>query len=474
MEKVLIGREEERRKLQEYLTSGKSEFIAVYGRRRVGKTFLIRNVVGQQTCFSFTGMENADMADQLMNFHLTLRRLWPSAVRPHSWIEAFDELQTYLEQLPSGNKILFFDELPWLDTTRSKFIAALERFWNGWADGRSDIKLIVCGSATSWMIDHIINNRGGLHNRKTHQLYVAPFTLYESQCYFKAYGFGYREKEIAECYMVMGGIPYYYALMTPKESVAQNIDRLLFSANGELAREFENLYHSLFKKAGDHISVVTALAKKGKGLTRKQIIETTKLNNNKKLSITLDELEKCGFIRTYIPFTNTKRDVLFQLTDAFTLFHFCYSEDNKYQDEKFWTNSLNSAKYRAWSGYAFELLCLNHIRQIKEALGISGILTRICCWTSKAEDGHKGAQIDLVIDRADQTVNLCEMKFSRGEYEITKVDDESFDNKIEAFLQQTKTKKSLMLTMVTSFGVKKNKYGGRIQQQVTMNDLFRM
>ena len=412
------------------------------------------------------------MQDQLANFFFTLRRVWPSAAKPHSWIEAFDELQSYLEHLPSGSKTVFIDELPWLDTARSKFIAALERFWNGWADGRDDIKLIVCGSATSWMIDNIINNRGGLHNRKTHQIYVAPFTLNESRRYFNAYGFGYREKEIAECYMVMGGVPYYYSLMDQKESVAQNIDRLCFSPDGELKGEFENLYQSLFKKAGDHIAIVTALAKKGKGLTRKQLLDATKLNNNQKFTTTMDELEKCGFIRTYVPFSETKRDALFQLTDAFTLFHFHYFEENKFQDENFWTNSLNSAKYRAWSGYAFELLCLNHLKQMKEALGISGVLTRVCSWTSKEGEGSRGAQIDLLIDRADQTINLCEMKFARAEYEITKADYDNLENKIESFLQQSKTRKSIMLTMVTSFGIKENMYSSRVQRVVTMEQLF--
>lgn len=412
------------------------------------------------------------MQDQLANFFFTLRRVWPSAAKPHSWIEAFDELQSYLEHLPSGSKTVFIDELPWLDTARSKFIAALERFWNDWADGRDDIKLIVCGSATSWMIDNIINNRGGLHNRKTHQIYVAPFTLNESRRYFNAYGFGYREKEIAECYMVMGGVPYYYSLMDQKESVAQNIDRLCFSPDGELKGEFENLYHSLFKKAGDHIAIVTALAKKGKGLTRKQLLDATKLNNNQKFTTTMDELEKCGFIRTYVPFSETKRDALFQLTDAFTLFHFHYFEENKFQDENFWTNSLNSAKYRAWSGYAFELLCLNHLKQMKEALGISGVLTRVCSWASKEGEGSRGAQIDLLIDRADQTINLCEMKFARAEYEITKADYDNLENKIESFLQQSKTRKSIMLTMVTSFGIKENIYSSRVQRVVTMEQLF--
>lgn len=472
MKQVLIGRDKERRLLLDYLNTDKSEFIAIYGRRRVGKTYLIRQVIGEKACFTLTGMENAGMQDQLANFYFTLRRVYDKSVQPKSWIEAFDELQSYLEGLPAGKKIVFIDELPWLDTLRSRFIAALEHFWNGWCDARNDVKLIVCGSATSWMIDKIINNRGGLHNRRTHQIFVAPFTLGESLRYFKTFGFGYRLKEVAECYMVMGGVAYYYSLMSPKESVAQNIDRLFFASGGELTGEFENLYRSLFKKAGDHINIVTALATKGKGLTRKQILKHTRLNNNKKFSTTLEELEKCGFIRSYVPFGETKRDLLFQLTDAFTHFHFQYGITNKYQDEAYWTNSLNSPRYRAWSGLSFEMLCLNHIRQIKQALGISGIQCRVCSWMSKPVDGQKGSQIDLLIDRADQTVNLCEMKFSQSEYEITKSDSDSLTNKLNRFIEETHTRKSVIITMITSFGVKAGKYTGAIQRQLVLDDLF--
>jgi AAA+ ATPase superfamily predicted ATPase len=472
MESEMIGREREKELLKEYLASNKSEFIAVYGRRRVGKTFFVRQVVGGSACFVLTGMENAGLQDQLANFFFTLRKYYPAATHPKSWIEAFYELETYLEKLPDGEKIVFIDELPWLDTVRSRFVGALEHFWNDWASARKDIKLIVCGSATSWMIDNIINNRGGLHNRKTHQIFVAPFTLRESEQYFRTYGFGYRQKEIAECQMVMGGVAYYYSLMRPQESVAQNIDRLFFANNGELTMEFENLYRSLFKQAGDHIAIVTALSTKAKGLTRKGILEKTGLNNNKKFTSTLEELEKCGFIRQYIPFDRTKRDILYQLTDAYTLFHFHFVLENRYQDEAYWTNSLNSARYRAWSGYAFEMLCLNHIGQIKQALGISGVQSRVCSWISKPEEGHQGVQIDLLIDRADQTVNVCEMKFSHAEYEITKSDEASFENKLAMFLRQTKTGKSLMLTLITSFGVKPNTYSGRVQRQITLADMF--
>ena len=273
--------------------------------------------------------------------------------------------------------------------------------------------------------------------------------------------------------MVMGGVAYYYSLMRPEESVAQNIDRLCFASNGELKNEFDNLYRSLFKKAGDHIAIVTIMATKAKGMTRKQILELTRLNNNQKFTKTMEELEKCGFIRSYIPFGKTKRDVLFQLTGAFTLFHFHLSLENLYHDETFWTNSLNSPRYRAWSGYAFEMLCLNHLAQIKQALGISGIQSLACSWMAKVDKTHSGAQIDLLIDRADQTVNICEMKFARSEYEITKADDDNFNYKLEVFLQQTNTKKSLMLTLITTFGVAKNKYSGTVQRQVTLADLFK-
>lgn len=472
MGQQLIGRERELRLLQEYLDSERAEFIAVYGRRRVGKTFLVKRALGDRACFYLTGMENADLHDQLANFFFTLRRVFPEAKAPQSWLEAFDELQTYLERLGDCEKIIFIDELPWLDTVRSKFVGALERFWNGWADGRGDVKLVVCGSSTSWMIDNIINNRGGLHNRRTHQLYVAPFTLAETAAYFSAYGFSYREREIAECYMVMGGVAYYYSLMDTRQSVSQNIDRLFFSPDGELRNEFDNLYRSLFKRAGDHIAVVTALSTRNKGLTRKQIVELTKLSNNGKLTKTLAELEKCGFVRSYLPFDGSKRGMLYQLVDAYSLFHFNIVTSNRYHDPAYWTNSLRSARYNAWSGYAFEILCLNHLPQIKRALGIAGVQSRACCWSVAGSDGDVGAQIDLLIDRADQTVNVCEMKWSAGEYEITKAVDENVNKKLEVFLSRTGTRKSPVLTFVTSFGVKRNMYSGTVQAQVTLHDLM--
>ena len=472
MKKLLIGRNREIARLNEYLDSDRSEFIAVYGRRRVGKTFLIRHVIGDKACFSLAGMENAEMKDQLNNFYFSMRKYSSSVPRPSSWIEAFFLLESYLENLPDGRKIIFIDELPWLDTVRSSFVAAFEHFWNAWAEPRDDVKLIVCGSATSWMTDHIINNRGGLHNRITHQIYLPPFTLSETEEYFKSYGFSYARKEIAECYMVMGGIPYYYSLMSSKESVAQNIDRLFFSRQGELNNEFTNLYRSLFKKSDEHIAIVTALAVKAKGLTRNEILMTSNVSNNSKFTRSLDELEKCGFIRSYVPFMRTKRDLLYQLTDAYSLFYLKFQKENIYQDEKFWTLSFNTPRINAWRGYAFENLCLNHVPQIKLALGISGVQSRVCSWVCKPEDNQKGAQIDLIIDRADRTVNLCEIKYYDTPYKITKQHAEELDNKLHAFIHKTATTKSIILTLIATYGIQQNQYSGSVHSVITLDDLF--
>lgn len=480
MMQQLIGRKKELKALRSYIDSDKSEFVAVYGRRRVGKTFLIRNVVNDNFSFFVTGVHNAKKNEQLINFSIALNKVMkedcPKIFK--NWIIAFYELSQYLETLPEGRKVIFIDELPWLDTAKSGFIPALENFWNSWAVLRNDIKLIVCGSATSWMINNLIHSRGGLHNRLTHHILVEPFTLAECEDYFKTYGFAFSRKQIAECYMVMGGIPYYLSKLDKSKSLAQNIDQLFFASNAELKYEFRDLYHALYKKADAHIDVVTALATKGKGLTRQEILKITKLTNNGAFSTVLDELEYCGFIRFYEPFGNyglaedkrQKRDTLYQLIDFYTLFYFQFIKNNKYQDEHFWTTSMNSPTYHAWSGVAFEMLCLNHLPQVKNALGISGVQTLACSW--KSTKVKSGAQIDLLIDRKDATINVCEIKFSKDEFEINKDYEQKLNNKIDALIEESGTKKSVILTMLTTFGIKQNKYSDKVQCQVVLDDLF--
>ena len=475
-----IGRTEETKRLERYLASERSEFVAVYGRRRIGKTFFVRHVVNNRDCFSITGMDNVSMRDQLSAFNIALRQRFHAERQAKNWIEAFALLAECLENAVKGTKIIFIDELPWFDTPKSRFVSALEHFWNSWASARSDVKLIVCGSATSWMVNKLINNRGGLHNRVTHSILLKPFTLAECQQYFDAYGFDYSCQEIADCYMVMGGVPYYFTFMEKGYSVAQNIDRMFFASGCELQNEFNNLYRSLFKQADNHISIVKALAVKGKGLSRTEIVEATGIVNNGDLSIKLRELESCGLIRSYAPFSASRRkasvvrksrETLYQLVDFYTLFYLKMMQQNTYGNPNFWTELQGNQLFATWSGYAFEMLCLAHVEQIKAALGISGVQSAVCSWFGT--NGEEHAQIDLLIDRNDKTINLCEMKYADGDYSINKSDDEDFRTKTKVFREATKTRKSLMFTLVTTSGLKRNKYSSRVQKLITFSDLFR-
>ena len=483
MNKLFIGREKEQQLLNEYISSDQSEFIAVYGRRRVGKTFLIQHVIGNDYAFYVAGMNNVSMRMQLKNFMQGIRKKKGSMPPAESWLDAFIALEDYLESLPDGRKIVFIDEMPWMDTPRSNFISGLEHFWNSWASWRDDIKLIVCGSATSWILNNLIKNRGGLHNRVTHKIPLKPFTLKECQEYFAARKFRLSTRQIAECYMVLGGVPFYLSKLTKTEGIAQNIDRLLFAEDGELHDEFNSLYNSLYKNAARHIKIVTAIATKGKGLTRQELIEKTSLSDNGNFSQMLEELESCGFIRSYVPFvseTARKRwagatgiknaDTLYQLIDPFTLFHFQVMRRADSSDANYWSNNQNSHVFSTWSGLAFEMLCLNHVEQIKVALGISGITTNVFSWFGKGD--NRSAQIDMLIDRADNAINLCEMKFYSKAYPMSVKDEEDIERKVSTFLEATKTDKTIIVTMITDKGLERNEHSECIQKVVTLDQLF--
>lgn len=458
--------------LNEYLNSEKPEFLAVYGRRRVGKTFLIKEFFNNDLVFYHTGLANSDTEMQLRNFHATIQKQG-NAPYPltNNWFEAFEQLIYLLEHSKKkGKKVVFLDELPWMDTHKSGFITALEHFWNGWASSRPDILLIVCGSATSWMTNKLIKNRGGLHNRITRQMHIRPFTLKECEDFFAINNMVLSRYQIIESYMILGGIPYYLSLMQKKLSLAQNIDALCFAKDAVLKNEFSNLYASLFKHSENHIKIVTALGSKNKGLNREELIRITKLSDGGGFSKTLEELEQCGFIQRYHTFGKTQKKVLYQLIDAYSLFYLNFVRHNPYHDEHFWSNSIDSAKHRAWTGYAFEQVCFWHIDQIKKALGISGVLTQISSWRSHKSDVN--AQIDLLIDRNDHVINLCEIKYANGEFTIDKKTEENIRNKKNVFIQETKTRKAVHLTMITTYGIKTNIYSDMIQSAITAEDLF--
>ncbi len=466
----LIGRQKEIKKLKYYAESPKSEFVAVYGRRRVGKTYLIREVFDGQFAFQLTGLANVKMKDQLGQFHAALINYSPkqTEVEPaQDWMKAFRQLIDLLEnQQVKGKKVIFLDELPWLDTPKSGFLTGLEHFWNSWASARKDILLIVCGSAASWMIKNLLNNRGGLHNRTTGRIRLEPFTLAETEAFLTYKNATFDRYQIVLFYMVFGGIPYYLDNIEVGLSASQNINMLCFERNALLRNEYDNLYASLFKRSERHTAVVEALSQKKKGMRRSEIAAITSFSNGGGLTRILKELEESSFIRHYQPFGKKEKNTLYQLTDPYSLFYLNFIKKVSPDDENFWINANDTSMYKAWSGYAFEMVCLQHIPQIKAALGIAGVQTSVSSWY------HEDAQVDLVIDRKDQVINLCEMKFSINPFVITKKYEENLRNKIGTFQTATQTRKAIFLTMITTYGLVQNQYAYLAQNKLSMDELF--
>lgn len=474
MSNKLIGRKAECERLQKCMDADSAQLVVVYGRRRVGKTFLINQFFKGRFDFKVTGLYNESKETQLKAFmsELNSQTQKENAI-PSDWIDGFNLLKNYLKSLPQNEKhVVFFDEFPWFDTAKSGFLAAFEWFWNDWGATQDNLVLIICGSATSWMVENIDKNKGGLFNRQTARLYLEPFNLQETEEYLKSRNFEWERYDITECYMIMGGVPFYLSQLDPDLDYTQNIDNLFFRKRAVLWDEFQHLYKTLFSNSEQHIKVVEALSSKRIGLTKAEIHKMTKLPSNGMFNKILENLVNSGFVRIYPYFGDKKTKTLYQLSDYFTMFYYKFLKNKDGKDESFWTNGIGNSSRNAWAGFTFEQICKDHIRQIKNKLGISGVLTKESSWFLQGNEDQDGAQIDMIIDRDDRIINLCEMKFSTTEFEITKEYQQKLINKIETFRSDTKTKKTLQLTFVTSFGVKKNMYSSKVQRQITLDDLF--
>ena len=469
---TLIGRRTEKDELLDLYHSGRAQLVTIYGRRRVGKTFLVNSLFANEYVFKVTAVLDDDTQRQLRTFSEALSEYGSKDKQVISdWFAAFDRLRALLESSKRKRKVVFFDEMPWFDTKGSRFIPALEHFWNGWASAQDGIMMIVCGSAASWIVKKLFRNRGGLHNRITRRILLQPFTLAECRMYAEREGFPVDDVSVLEIYMTFGGIPYYLSLMNKNLSLTQNISRLCFSPGGELREEFNSLYASLFRNAARHTLVVEALGKKKSGLTREEIKTITKLPEGGSLTEALEELELSGFIRKYSPFARKKKGTLYQLVDHFTLFHLAFIKGSSSNDPDYWMKKRETQAFRTWRGYAFEQVCLSHVGQIRKALGIAGVITHVESWRSELSD--PGVQIDLLINRNDQVVTLCEMKFSDTEYAITKKHAQEFRNKRNVFIEETGTKKAVHVTLITPIGVMRNSYYDAVQSIVTAEDLLR-
>lgn len=478
MAEKITGRHEEQKVLRAALQSQEAELLVIYGRRRIGKTFLIRNYFEKQMAFEFTGAYEARLPEQLANFSKALQGAMASDIPPAipaNWGQAFEFLTSFLKNKPAKQPaVILFDEFPWIHTPKSGFLSTFEHWWNTWASRQPQLKVILCGSAASWMIRNIINSKGGLHNRITRSpMQLMPFTLGETRDYLASRGMKMKLYQIMQLYMAIGGVPQYLKQVQKGESTQQVIDRLFFAPKAMLKIEFKNLYQSLFSDASQHEGIVRALAQKAKGLSRPEIIDQCGLTDGGGTSRLFDELEQSGFITHYIPFEKTNRDTLYKLTDEYSLFYLKFVERARVMGPGTWEKIVKGQSYNSWSGFAFEAICQKHVQQIIKALEIKA-LTEVSPWRYVPKKRETGAQIDLVLDRDDDSINICEMKFASGPFAIDKKYAVELENKEKIFGQQTRTKKNIFLTMITTFGVKKNNYYEQlVQDEVMMEDLFK-
>lgn len=469
----MVGRKDEVKLLKNAYESQYSEFVTVYGRRRVGKTFLVNEVFGYKFAFHVAGVKGGKKREQLEKFRYALiRHGAEKCPRLTSWLQAFHELEMFLESRSEGRKVVFIDEMPWMDTHGSGFLSALESFWNEWASCRKDILLVACGSATSWIVKRLNHNAGGLYNRVRTQIKLYPFTLAECEAYAIERGLAYNRSHIAECYMAFGGVAYYWSLLEKGKSPDQNFNRLFFGRKGGLRLEFEELYSSLFANPKPYIDMVLALGAKRDGLSRDELAAAIGAKSNGNLSAHLADLEECGFIRKYRPVGGVNGGI-YQLIDNFSLFYMRFVKGCESHDGDYWTMGVGEGEKNEWRGFAFERLCLEHVPQIKRALGISGVLTEVYSWKCSASPELRGAQIDILLVRKDGIVNLCEMKYSKGMYAIDAEEDRKIANRVAAFDKALGGNKTIHVTMVTAHGLAHNAYWNNVQSEVTLDDLFK-
>ena len=471
----IIGRNKEQNKLERLVSSKKPEFLVLYGRRRIGKTYLIKNYFKEEFSFYSTGVKNIKLRDELKIFYTSLQRYGcKSKHAPKDWFEAFGLLEELLESdtvkrvTSQRKRVIFLDEIPWMDSPKSNFKAALDYFWNSYASTKDDLLLIVCGSATSWIIDNITSDKGGFYNRVTEKMQLFPFSLKECEEFLTSNNIDWSKKTIMECYMAFGGIPFYLNLIEGSLSLHQNINNLLFVEGGSLYYEYDNLMSSLFKNHELHNKIIAVLGKHHNGVLRNDLINSYHLQDGAPLTKALKELEECGFVRKYTNYLKNKNESLYQLIDPFTLFCIEFKDKNTVSN---WLSNINTPKYHNWCGYAFEILVLNHIKQIKDYLGISGVESNQFAYISKGKD--KGAQIDLVIDRKDGVINLCETKYTNDNFAIDKEYSEKIQNKLNAFSLDSKSKSALLITFITSDKIKQNEYSNICNINIVGADLFR-
>jgi AAA+ ATPase superfamily predicted ATPase len=476
----MVGRKHECSELNRLYDGKRAELIAIYGRRRVGKTFLVDEAFAGRITFRHAGLAPTDehsanlLRDQLDHFYNSLLlHGMERCDKPSTWLDAFFLLEKFLQGIDNGTRqLVFLDELPWLDTPRSGFLRAFEGFWNTWGCHRKNLMVVVCGSAPSWIANKLINNHGGLYNRVTYEIKLSPFTLRECEEFYDDADVRLSRYDIAQSYMVFGGIPYYLGYMEPTLSLAQNIDKLFFDSGAPLRDEFDRLFNSVFASPEIKKSIVRLLHTRNAGFTRKEITQKLGISDGGRLTNHLNALLASDFIVRYVPFGMSKRAEHYKLVDPFCLFYLRFVSGARNIGPHFWQQNTLSQPVVTWRGLAFENVCFNHVDQIKAALGVLGVISTSSTWSKRADD-ETGAQIDLLISRNDNVVNMCEIKYYGGDFAVDKDYYKVLLGRQQLLMKSVSAKMTIHSTLITTFGLKHNEYANAFTNVVILDDLFR-
>ena len=487
MSNHIIGRDEEIKVLQSFLTSKKAEFLAIYGRRRIGKTFLIRQFFQGKNIafFNSTGEKDAPMKTQIAHFTKQISATFYSGIKLEkckNWDETFELLTKTFQTVEKHKKIvLFFDEFPWMAGQNARLLQSLDYYWNHYWSNDPRIKLIICGSSASWIIDNIVNNEGGLHNRLTQKIALEPFNLSQTADFLKDKGISLSKKHIVDLYMCMGGIPYYLSKIEKGISATQIIESLAFTKQGFLLEEFDNLFSSLFKNSELYIDIIKTIAVHRYGVIQNELLERVGKNLVGKGGVDkLKALKDTGFIMDFISLFHIEKGRYYKLIDNYSLFYLYWIEPVKNTLLKkslvngYWDKIKTKSEWHSWSGLAFEAICYEHLPEITKALELSPTsVPGTWRYVSKKNSDEKGAQIDLLFDRDDDAITICEIKYSDKPFVITKEYAMKLEQKLEIFKKITRTSKQLFLVFISANGIKSNQYSEKLVTKViTIDDLF--
>jgi AAA+ ATPase superfamily predicted ATPase len=407
--KQFIGRKVEIAQLTALIDLPRPSIAVIYGRRRVGKSELIRHVTQGKNVLSFEGLEGQPKHKQIKNFLFQLSA--QSNIREKNisdWPDALILLRTLTQD---GQWIIILDEFQWMANYQNELVSVIKMIWEKYLSQNPDLTLILCGSIASFMKSKVLKS-SALYGRTDYELNLHELNLSEISEFFPGKG----SDEVIDTAMLVGGIPKYLELISEYPSLYDALEPLAFSQDGFFKTEYDRLFASHFGKKPIFMKIIQTLATNPYGLTTGKLAKEMQVASGGTLCHQLDDLESAGFLHSIIPFDKPEGSKLrkYILMDAYVRFYHSIIRGSMKETTPPNTQFhaiMSSPRYAAWAGMAFEFLCMRHHKEISRILGFHGIPYTAGPFFQRKTLDTPGVQIDLLFERSDKILVLCEMKY---------------------------------------------------------------